>query len=167
MASSDETNDRDDNGRFKPGNAGGPGGSRRRALTFRKAAEEAISEDHIEAIIRKATRMALEGNLSAMRFVIERVSGRVADAPIEAEPINIKVPRLRSVKDCDRAIESLIDGICKGTVDREAGKLLIDAVNARLKSIETSELEERLKQLENAAVVTQNGGHRTADRRFE
>ena len=148
MADSDNINGRDDRGRFAPGNSGGPGGSRRRACELRQAAEEAITPEHVAAMVRKATRMGLEGNLGAMRLVFERTCGRSAQAPVAAEPIGISIPSLRTAEDCNTAIGRLIDGICNGDVDRDVAKLLIDAIETRLKAIEVNELEERLAQLE-------------------
>jgi hypothetical protein len=151
---------RDTNGRFAQGNPGGPGGSRRRASELRRAAEDAITPEHIAAMIRKATRMGLEGNLSAMRLVFERTSGRAADAPTEAEPVDLALPRLRTAADCNAAIEKLVDGICKGTVDRDVAKVLIDAIQTRLKAIEVSELEQRLTELEQATGTVSHSGVR-------
>ena len=105
-------------------------------------------------MVRKATRMGLEGNLAAMRLVFERTCGRAADSPIEAEPLGVAFPRLQTADDCNTAIQLLIDGICKGTVDHEVAKLLIDAIQTRIKAIEVNELEERLVQLEQTAEHT-------------
>jgi hypothetical protein len=52
MSSDTESNGRDSKGRFAKGNPGGPGGSRRKAFVLRKAIEEAITEEHVEAIVR-------------------------------------------------------------------------------------------------------------------
>ena len=95
--------------------------------------------------------MGLEGDLAAMRLVLERTCGRAAQAPVEAEPVDIALPRLSTAEDCNTAIQLLIDGICTGTVDRDMAKLLIDAVQTRLKAIELNEFEDRLNQLEQAA----------------
>src|SRR5690606_37661206 len=88
------SNGRDERGRFTFGNPGGRGGPRRRSSELRRAAEDAITPEHVAAMVRKATRMGLEGNLTAMRLVFERTCGRAADAPIEAEPLGISLPRL-------------------------------------------------------------------------
>ena len=153
MADAADTNGRDSNGRFAAGNPGGPGGSRRRSSELRRAAEEAISPEHIQAMVRKATRMGLEGNLAAMRFVMERTCGRAAEAPVESEPLAIVLPALHTAADCNAAIERIVEGIVKGTVERDAAKLLLDAAQARLKAIEVNELETRLTALEEAAKV--------------
>ena len=109
-------------------------------------------------MIRRATRMGLEGDLTAMRLVLERTCGRAADAPVDTEPLGITIPRLHTAEDCNSAIATLIDGICKGTVERDVAKLLIDAIQTRVKSIELNELEERLTQLEQTAEHTTGRG---------
>ena len=154
MTDGGETNGRDERGRFATGNPGGPGGPRRRASELRRAAEDAITTDHVAAMVRKATRMGLEGNLSAMRLAFERTCGRASQAPVEGEPVGISIPRLRTAEDCNEAVGRLIDGLCEGSVDREAAKLLISAIETRLKAIEVNEMEERLAQLEQTAEHT-------------
>ena len=62
---------RNEDGTFSKGNPGGPGRPRRWERELKKAATEAVTIEHVVAIMRRATRMALEGNLSAMRFVVE------------------------------------------------------------------------------------------------
>jgi hypothetical protein len=148
MKKADMDNGRDEKGRFTVGNPGGPGGPRRRQSELRRAAEDAVTPDHVAAMIRRAARMALEGDLQAMRLVLERTCGRANLAPPQAEPLGITIPKLDTTADCDEAVGSLIKGICQGGVDREAAKILIDAIQARLKAIEVNELEERLAQLE-------------------
>jgi len=142
---------RDAQGRFTQGNPGGPGGARRRPSDLRRAAEEAITPEHVQAMMRKAMRMALEGNLSAMRFVMERTTGRAPEAPVDVVPLGIALPRLQTAANCNAAIERLFDGIVKGEVDRETAKLLIDTVQTRLRVLEVTSLEERLAELERMA----------------
>lgn len=149
-----EGSGRDDRGRFAAGNPGGPGGPRRRASELRRAAEEAITSEHVQAMIRKATRMGLEGNLAAMRLVLERTCGRPAEAPPDAEPVDLELPPLQTAADCNGAIDRLLDSICKGSVDRGTARLLIDAIQVRLRAIETTDIEARLAQLEEAAAHT-------------
>lgn len=138
------------------GNPGGRGGSRRRAFELRRAAEEAVTAEHVAALVRKATRMGLEGNLMAMRLVLERVCGRAAEAPMEAEPLDISLPRLKTAADCSLALEKLVDGVCDGTIDRGAAQTLVAVVQARLRALETTEFEKRLAQLERSAAQTES-----------
>ncbi|MFN7590331.1 MAG: hypothetical protein ACK501_13330 [Planctomycetota bacterium] len=146
-----ENTGRDAQGRFTQGNPGGPGGARRRPSALQRAAEEAVTPELVQAMMRKATRLALEGNLSAMRLVLERTAGRPPEAPVDVEPIGIALPKLQTAANCNTAIEMLFDGIVKGTVDREAAKLLIDTVQTRLRVLEVTDLEARLAELERLA----------------
>ena len=148
MADEGDKYDRDDGGRFAKGNPGGPGGARRRPSELRRAAEDAISAEHIQAMIRKATRMGLEGNLSAMRFAMDRTCGRATEAPKVTEPLAVDLPTLDTAADCNAAVGALIEAVCSGETDRDLAKLLIDAIQARLKAIELNEFEQRLAQLE-------------------
>ena len=115
---------------------------------MQRAAQDAITPEHITAMMRKAMRLGLEGNLTAMRFVMERTVGRAPEAQVIAEPIGIDMPALRTAADCARAIDELTGAICSGAVNREQATLLISVVQTRLRTIETRDLEERLAALE-------------------
>lgn len=161
MADDAKDSGRDTRGRFAPGNPGGPGGARRRSFELRRAAQEAITEEHIQAMMRKAAAMALQGSLPAMRFVFERTSGRAAEAPADPEPVAIAMPDLRTAADCNLAMERLMAAVCSGTIDRDTAKVLTDMVQVRIKVIETKELEERVERMEKTAA--QQAAHRASN----
>ncbi len=96
-------------------------------------------------MVRKATRMGLEGNLAAIKLVLDRVCGKPMDAPAEPEPMEFKLPRLNTIAECNAAIDKLMDGLCAGTLDRGAGKLMLDAIQARIRAIEATEFEQRIR----------------------
>ena len=165
MTASDDAFPRDENGRFLPGNPGGPGRPPSRGKLLRQAAEDAITPEHVAAIIRKATRLALEGDVAAARLVLDRVCGRTPEAPSGPEPVEIALPPLRTAADCNAAIDRLTEAICGGSINREQATLLMGIVQTRLKAIEVNELELRLTELEkHAATVVgaheRNGRHR-------
>ncbi len=152
--SGSSTDSRDQSGRFAKGNAGGPGGPRRRSFELRRAAEEAVTPEHVQALMRKAVRLGLEGNVNAIRFVLERVTGRPAEAPQDVVPLGIALPALLTVEDCNRALDTITDGLCRGSIDRESATVLIELVQTRIKAIELGELEQRLTKLEADAEAT-------------
>jgi hypothetical protein len=154
------TTPRDGHGRFASGNQGGPGRPRSPAAELRRAVEEAISPDHAAAIIRRLARKALEGDVAAARLVLERTCGRSAEAPAESKAAGVEFPRLRTAADCSLAIERIADGIAKGTVDLAVAKALIDAIQVRIKTIETQDLEQRLAELEKGAASVEFGDSR-------
>ena len=128
---------------------------------MRRAAEEAITPEHVGALMRRALRMALEGNLGAMRFVMERVCGRSAEAPAQpAAPLELELPRLDTAADCNVALQRIAEAVCAGTVDREAAKMLIDVIQTRLRAIEVGDLEKRVEELEGIADTVEHRGPR-------
>jgi hypothetical protein len=89
--------------------------------------------------------------MTAMRFVFEQTCGRAAEAPVEAEPMEISLPPLGTAKDCTDAALILIEEFTSGRVNSQAAKVLLEMIQTRLKAIEVTELDERLTQLEQAA----------------
>jgi len=148
------TSPRDGHGRFVPGHPGGPGRPRSPAAELRRAVEEAISPEMAAAIIRRLTRKALEGDVASARLVLERTCGRAPEAAAEPSAVGVELPRLRTAADCSLAIERIAAGIAKGTVDLAVAKALIEAIQVRVKTIETEDLETRLAELEQAAAHT-------------
>ena len=151
---------RDGNGRFAAGNAGGPGRSRGRGYELLRAAQDAITPDQIAVMMRKALRMALEGNVTAMKFVMERTCGRPPELPAEPAPLDVTLPNLRTVESCIAAIDKLATAVTGGTADLAAAKVLLDIVHARMKAIELNEHERRLAELEKAAASVELPGAR-------
>jgi hypothetical protein len=140
--------ERDEKGRFSRGNPGGPGRAKGRGYELQRAAQDAVTPEHVAAMMRKAMRLALEGSLTAMRFVMERTVGRAPEAQVIAEPVAVDMPELRTAADCATAIDELTAAICSGAVNREQATLLMSLVQARLRAIEVRDLEERLMALE-------------------
>jgi hypothetical protein len=141
--------ERDQRGRFAKGNSGGPGNPlARQASKFRAAAMSAITPEHVAAIIRKATKKALEGDMKAARLVLERVLGRPGEEMQEIGALAIELPDLNTASDCLRATKVVLDAIVDGSITRETASLLIDAINARTRAIETVEIEQRMRELE-------------------
>jgi hypothetical protein len=149
---------REPNGRFAAGNPGGPGRSKGRGYELQRAAQDAITPEHIGALMRKALRMGLEGNLSAMRFVVERTCGKAPEAPTEAVALDISLPNLRTSEACMAAIDKLAAGVVAGTIDLATAKVLGDLVATKMKSIDLREYEKRIVELEQQAAMVQLPG---------
>lgn len=73
--------DRGDRGRFKVGNAGGPGNPNNAAISrLRRALHQAVTEDDIQEVIEVLVAKAKEGNLPAIRERLDRAIGKSTDA---------------------------------------------------------------------------------------
>lgn len=145
---------RDDKGRFAPGNPGGPGRKPEQAAeALRRAVEEAVTPEHLGAVMRRLLRMALEGNLSAIRILLERTCGRPAQPATPAVALDFDLPPLRSVKDCTEATDRVAKAVCDGAIDGEMAKVFLTVIQTRLKAIEVNDLEARLTELETQAAI--------------
>jgi hypothetical protein len=94
-----------------------------------------------------------------MRLALDRTCGRAAEAPVETERIDVAIPKLRTAADCAAAVDRLVEGHVNGSINGESMNRLLAAVQARLKAIEITDLEERLTQLEQT--TEQATGRRT------
>src|SRR5262247_2805958 len=80
----------DGRGKFRPGNPGRPKGARHKTTL----AIEALLEGQAEKLTEKAIRMALGGDVTAMRLCLDRLA-----PPPKDRPIQIAMPSLVSVLD--------------------------------------------------------------------
>ena len=108
--------------------------------------------------------MALEGNLAAMRFVVERTCGRAAEAPAEALPLDIALPKLQTAANCATAIDRLLEASCQGAISLDTARVLVDVITARMKAIELNDLETQLHELEKVAETVDLPGSRNMRR---
>lgn len=77
------TNARASNGRFAPGNPGGPGNPHAGQVSkLRAAILRAVDEGDVEAIIAKLVSMAREGDLTAAREILDRTVGKAAQSDL-------------------------------------------------------------------------------------
>ena len=151
---------RDANGRFGAGNRIGQGRTKGRGYELQRAAQEAVTVEHIQAVMRKALRMALEGNLAAMRFVMERTCGKAPELPAEIPALDFSLPHLTTAAQCNAAIDLLAAAITAGAVDLASGRVLLDLIQTRLKAIEVGDLEKRIMELEGIADTVEHRGPR-------
>lgn len=76
-----QTNTRGTNGRFVPGNPGGPGNPHAGQVSkLRAAILHGVDEDDIQAIIEQLVAKARNGDLAAAREILDRTVGKSAQA---------------------------------------------------------------------------------------
>ncbi|MFO1077942.1 MAG: hypothetical protein U1E73_09490 [Planctomycetota bacterium] len=150
VAGETANNVRDKRGRFVRGNPGGPGGANRQRSELRRAMEDAMPKEHVVALVRKATRLGLEGDVAAIRLVLEQVCGRAPETPTEQEPLPVELSPLATVSECNAVNDRLIQAISDGLVDPVRAELLLKAIAERRRGIESELFEARLAQLEKA-----------------
>ncbi|MEZ6036535.1 MAG: hypothetical protein R3F29_03575 [Planctomycetota bacterium] len=101
--------------------------------------------------------MSLEGSLPATRLLLEHTGGRPAEAPVEADALDVRLPTLRTAADCSTAIDTVIQARLDGRINSADAQLMNDLITTRLKAIEAEEHERRLTDLEVEASRTDSG----------
>lgn len=138
------TDARDELGRFGAGNPGRPRGARNRV----SAVAEAIIDDAIGDIARKAVELARSGDVGCIRAMLRLRLPTLRDRSVQ-EPIEF--PALATSKDALAALRVIAEAAAYGAIDADHARGLVTIVEAFLKSLEVSELDERVRALEAAA----------------
>lgn len=160
MSDGTDSSGRDGRGRFTKGNPGGPGGARKRPFELREAAQRVVTPEVADALVRKAVRLGLEGNLAAIRFLFEHTGGRPGEAPVAPAALDVPLPPLRTAADCAVAIDIVIQARVDGRIASPDAQMLNDLIATRLKAIEAEEHEQRLAELEIDAARNASGSPR-------
>jgi hypothetical protein len=133
------TGDRDADGRFAPGNSGKPKGTRHKATL----AALALLNGEVDRLTRKAVEMALAGDVTALRLCLERLV-----PPCREAPVSLDLPRLETRADASRVLSFLLAEAGRGEVTPGEAEKLARLVSEHHKAVQLTEMEERLRGLE-------------------
>jgi hypothetical protein len=132
---------RDARGRFTRGNPGRTHGTRTKATR----AVEALLEGEAGALTRKAVEKALEGDVQALRLCLERL------APArKPEGRTVELPELAEAATPADQARAVVAAVATGQVPADVGKALLDGIASVCRIVEISEIEARLRALEEA-----------------
>lgn len=126
-------------GTFQKGNPGRVKGSKNKATQI---AEQMINGETGQ-ITRKAIDMALEGNEVAIKLCMDRIY----PAP-KTRPVSIKMPLLRTAENISDAMMAVASKMARGEITPDEAAMVSGVVDARRRALETMELEERIRKLE-------------------
>jgi len=95
-----DNGERGEDGRFLPGNAGGPGNPYvKKVAALRGSLINAISHDDIEAIIHSQVEKAKQGDTVAAKFILERLLGRPQMMDLSVVAIKARIEEMRAESD--------------------------------------------------------------------
>ena len=132
-------------GRFVKGQSGNPAG---RAAGCRNKATriaEALLDDDVEALTRKAVALALDGDPTAMRLCFDRII-----APRRARPVHLDLPPIVEAADIANAMAAITAAVAEGAITPGEGAEVGMVVETYLRALEASDFDRRLKVLEAA-----------------
>lgn len=124
---------------FKKGNPGRPKGSRHKTTL----AIQALLDGEGEALTRKAIEMALAGDTVALRLCLERLAPTRKDAPV-----HFALPPMEGAENAATAMGAILASVASGDLTPSEATSLAGLVDVYRKTLETAELEARLKALE-------------------
>ena len=130
---------------FKPGQSGNPAGKPKGTRNATTLALEALLDGQASALTQKAINLALAGDMAALRLCLDRIL-----PPRKDSPVAFDLPEMKTLNDTVPAMGALVKAVGQGDLTpTEAGELT-KMVQAFAKIIETAELEERVRKLEEA-----------------
>jgi hypothetical protein len=137
--SSNRKSGRNSDGTFGKGNPGKPRGARHRATQ----AALALIDGEGEALTRKAIDMALAGDSVALRLCLERLAPPRKDAPVRFD-----LPAMEGAESAAQAMGAILSSVAKGDLTPSEAGALAGIVEGYRKTLELTELEARIKALE-------------------
>src|SRR6478609_3106687 len=130
-------------GRFARGQSGNPEGRPKGSRNATTVALETLLDGQATALTQKAIDVALTGDIPALRLCLDRIL-----PPRKDSPVAFDLPEIKTINDAVPAMGALVKAVGQGDLTPvEAGELT-KMVQAFAKIIETAELEERVRTLE-------------------
>ena len=134
---------RKQDGTFQKGKSGNPAGKPKGARHKTTMAIQALMDGEGETITRKAIEAAKDGDMAAIRLIMERVLPARKDSPVA-----FKLPPLASSGDASKAIANILAAVASGTLTPIEANETSKLINAYIEALRTTELEQRIQQLE-------------------
>ena len=132
--------------RWKKGQSGNPNGRAAGSRNRATLAIEALLEGEGEALTRKAIELAKAGDMAALRLCLDQYWL----PPRKDSPVAFDLPEMKTLNDAVPAMGALVKAVGQGDLTPTEAAELTKMVQAFAKIIETAELEERVRKLEEA-----------------
>src|ERR1700683_2036855 len=134
-------------GHFRKGASGNPGGRPAGARNKALLAMEALLDGEAEAITRVAVDKAKEGEPTALRLCLERIL-----PPRKDRPVSFSLPELGTVTDAPAATAAIVAAGASADITVTEGSELAKRVDIFVRSVEASDLDKRLRAIEEKMV---------------
>jgi hypothetical protein len=131
---------------WKPGQSGNPKGKPHGTRNKATAMVLNLMEGSAAEITQAVLEAAKGGDLSAAKMVLERLA-----PPMRERPISIDLPDTGTAIGCATAQGAILQAVGVGDLLPGEGATLAGIVENRRRSIETTELEQRITALEGGA----------------
>jgi hypothetical protein len=132
---------------FRKGTSGNPLGRPPGARNAATVIAEQLLDGEAEAITRKVIELAKQGDLTALRLCLERIV-----PPRRERPVNFTLPVINSVDHATKAMAAITAAVANGELTPTEAAELSRVIDGYVKTLETTEIERRLRFLEERAI---------------
>lgn len=128
---------------FRPGQSGNPKGRRAGTLNRVSVLAQRLMDDDAEEVILALLKAAKDGDVSAIKLVLERM------APLPRNrPVHFTAPIIETAADLCNAMGTVLQGVASGELTPDEAVSIASLVETRRRTIETLELDARIAALE-------------------
>jgi hypothetical protein len=146
---------RDERGRFRKGNRGGPGGARQAYVRTRAQLYEALvqelSADEGRRLVRSLYSQAMDGSTRAAGLLFSYLCGKPADAlsPRELYPAArvVREPAM-SLEALSARLQALLEDFETGRIGDAEARMSRDILSSLVQAKQGAELERKLNELQ-------------------
>jgi hypothetical protein len=128
---------------FQPGKSGNPKGRPKGSRNKSTLLLEALLDEQSAEVTRKCVDLALAGDSSALRLIMERII-----PPRKYRTIEIDLPVIKNVDDLQIAQDVVMQAASSGELTLDEANQLFVLLEARRKAMETQNLATRLQKIE-------------------
>ena len=140
--------ERDQNGRFRPGISGNPGGGRRGSRHRVARAFDQVGEADAQAVIDQVVSRARGGDMQAAALLLPRIW------PVrKGKPVRLKLPEISCTADILDAHAALVRAVAEGIITPDEAHAIGAVLEGMLRAVEAADLEDRIVALEEAAAA--------------
>ena len=129
--------------KFKPGQSGNPNGRPQGSRNKATLAMESLMEADAEAITRKCIERAKEGDMAAIRLCMDRLY-----PPRKDSPVSFELPPMETAADAMQVMGAILMALASGEITPSEAQAVAGIVETFRRTIETSEMEARIAELE-------------------
>lgn len=146
---SENAGDMQARGRFRPGISGNPAGKKPGTRHRVTRLVEKLLDGEAKTLTRKAIDLALEGDVTALRLCLERI------APVrKGRTVALDLPNIEKPEDVLAAMSRVVAALGNGDVTTEEATAIAGVIEIHRRTVETADLDARLKRLETEAEKT-------------
>ena len=129
--------------KWEKGQSGNIKGKPKGSLNKVTLAIQSLLDGEGEALTRKAIELAKDGDLTAIKLCLDRIF-----PARKSRSINIDLPDVSTGEGVSLAQGVVVQAVSQGELAPDEGQVLSSILEARRKSIETADHEDRLNKLE-------------------